>query len=78
MASTDVPVLIAGGGPVGMLLAVELGAKNTELLLVNDRPTTRVHPQAGTINSRTMEHMRRLGLSEAVRRDRPPAGPFGG
>lgn len=67
MVSTDVPVVIVGGGPVGMLLAIDLGSKNTELLLVNDRPTTRVHPQAGTINSRTMEHMRRLGLSEAVR-----------
>lgn len=68
MAKLDIPIVIAGGGPVGMLLGMELGARGIEFLLANDRPTTRVHPQAGTINSRTMEHFRRLGLSEAVRK----------
>ena len=51
-----------------MLLGMDLGFRGVEFLLVNDQPTTRIHPQAGTINSRTMEHFRRLGLSEAVRR----------
>ena len=67
MTKIDTPILIAGGGPVGMLLAMELADKGVEFLLVNDQPTTRTHPQAGTINSRTMEHFRRLGLSEEIR-----------
>ena len=68
MARIDVPILIAGGGPVGMMLALDLGIRGVDYMLINDQPTTRTHPQAGTINARTMEHFRRVGLSDAVRK----------
>ncbi len=62
-----VPVLIIGGGPVGICLAMELGWRGTECLLVNERPDTATHPKGSTINPRTMEHMRRMGCAPAIR-----------
>ena len=62
-----VPVVIAGGGPVGMIVAIELGRRGLRCVLLNDRPTTATHPKANAISSRTMEHLRRLGLASAVR-----------
>ena len=70
MPSVDaerVPVVIAGGGPVGMIVAIELGRRGIRCVLLNDRPTTATHPKANAISSRTMEHLRRLGLAAAVR-----------
>ncbi|MDE0058502.1 MAG: FAD-dependent monooxygenase [Defluviicoccus sp.] len=62
-----VPVVVAGGGPVGMIAAIELGRRGIRCVLLNDRPTTATHPKANAISSRTMEHLRRLGLARAVR-----------
>lgn len=62
-----VPVVVAGGGPVGMIVAIELGRRGIRCVLLNDRPTTATHPKANAISSRTMEHLRRLGLASAVR-----------
>ena len=61
------PVLIVGGGPVGMNLALNLAYWNTPCLLVNDQPATANHPQGNSHNARTMEHYRRLGLAEEIR-----------
>ena len=63
-----VSVVVAGGGPVGMIAAIELGRRGISCALLNDRPTTATHPKANAISSRTMEHLRRLGLAQAVRR----------
>ena len=63
-----VSVVVAGGGPVGMIAAIELGCRGISCALLNDRPTTAIHPKANAISSRTMEHLRRLGLARAVRR----------
>jgi len=62
-----VSVVVAGGGPVGMIAAIELGRRGVSCVLLNDRPTTATHPKANAISSRTMEHLRRLGLARAVR-----------
>ena len=70
MPSVDaerVPAVIAGGGPVGMIVAIELGRRGIRCALLNDRPTTATHPKANAISSRTMEHLRRLGLASDVR-----------
>lgn len=67
MTEIRIPVLIIGGGPVGVCLAMELGWRGVETLLVNERPTTAIHPKGSTLNSRTMEHMRRLGAAPAIR-----------
>jgi len=63
-----VPVLIVGGGTVGLYLAMELGHYGVECLLVTERETTSTHPKGSTINARSMEHLRRLGAVADVRR----------
>jgi 2-polyprenyl-6-methoxyphenol hydroxylase-like FAD-dependent oxidoreductase len=68
----DTPVLIAGAGPVGLALAVELGLRGVECLVVEPRPQpTRLRPRAKTLNARTMEHARRWGLAERLRAAAP-------
>ncbi len=60
-------VLIAGGGPVGMVLAIELGRRGIHCVLLNEHPGTASHPKANAISSRSMEHFRRFGVSEPIR-----------
>lgn len=68
----DTPVLIAGAGPVGLALAVELGLRGVECLVVEPRPQpTRLRPRAKTLSVRTMEHARRWGLTERLRAAAP-------
>lgn len=64
---TDTQVLIAGGGPAGLVLALELGARGIACTLLNDAPETASHPKANAVSSRTMEHMRRHGISDRLR-----------
>ncbi len=66
-ARFTVPVMIVGGGPVGMVLAMQLDAWGVPCLLVNAEERVRWHPKGNTHNSRTMEHYRRLGIAEAIR-----------
>jgi len=73
VAHLDTPVLIVGGGPVGLFLAMELGSRNIDCLLVNERPSTSTHPKGSTLNARTMEHLRRLGAARDVRAVGVPA-----
>ncbi len=71
-STRDTPVLIAGAGPVGLALAVELGLRGVECLVVEPRPQpTRLRPRAKTLNTRTMEHARRWGLAERLRAAAP-------
>jgi 2-polyprenyl-6-methoxyphenol hydroxylase-like FAD-dependent oxidoreductase len=68
----DTPVLIAGAGPVGLALAVELGLRGVECLVVEPRlRPTRLRPRAKTLNTRTMEHARRWGLAARLRAAAP-------
>ena len=71
-----IPVAIAGGGPVGLLLALFLDYYGVRSVIFNSEPQVRRHPKGSTHNSRTMEHHRRLGIAPRVRklslpRDRP-------
>jgi 2-polyprenyl-6-methoxyphenol hydroxylase-like FAD-dependent oxidoreductase len=64
----EVPVLIAGGGPVSMTLACELARRDTVCMLVERNTTTTRHPKMDITNARSMELFRRLGLADALRR----------
>lgn len=64
---TDADVVIVGGGPVGLMLANELGRRHVRTILLDDKPGTSPHPQANATQARTMEHFRRLGFADAIR-----------
>ena len=63
----SVPVLIVGGGPVGLTASLLLSRKGIRSLLVERHPGTAVHPKARGINARTMEIFRQQGVEAEVR-----------
>ena len=73
----ETPVLIAGGGPVGMTLALNLARYGVRSLLVERNPTTTRHPKMDLTNGRSMELYKRLNLTERLRDAGVPRGnPF--
>src|SRR5258706_6482492 len=64
---TDVPVLIAGGGPVGLSAAILLAHHGVTSLLVEQHAGTSTYPKARFINARTMEIFRQVGVERALR-----------
>ena len=64
---TDVPVLIVGGGPVGLTTSIYLSLFGIESLLIERHPGTAILPKARGINARTMEMYRQLGLDAEIR-----------
>ena len=60
-------VLISGGGPCGLMLAIELGRRGVACLVVDQKPSTAFNPQANATQARTMEHFRRLGFAHEIR-----------
>ncbi len=67
MADPQIPVLIAGGGPVGLTLAVELGRRGVECTLVEKRDGKITVPRMSQVSTRNMEYCRRWGIAEKVR-----------
>jgi putative polyketide hydroxylase len=63
----DAPVLIVGGGPVGLTASILLSQAGVRSLLIERHPGTAVHPKARGINARTMEMYRQLGVEAAIR-----------
>lgn len=61
-----VPVVIVGGGPVGLSLAAELGAHGVECLLLEKGLGANHHPRANVVAARTMEFFRRWGIADEV------------
>lgn len=64
---SQLPVLIIGGGPVGLTLAIDLGQQGVECRLIDKRPEPSLLPKMERCHARTMEHFRRLGIADAVR-----------
>jgi 2-polyprenyl-6-methoxyphenol hydroxylase-like FAD-dependent oxidoreductase len=72
--SVDVPVLVIGGGPAGLTLAMDLGWRGIPVLLLEQRSQQRPdNPKCNTTNARSMEHFRRLGCAEHIRAAGLPA-----
>lgn len=68
MASqTQVPVLIIGGGIVGLSASLCLAHHGIHSMVVERHSGTSLHPRARSVNSRTMEVFRHLGIDEKVR-----------
>lgn len=60
-------VLIVGGGPIGLAMAIELGWRGIDCVLVEQGEGSIEHPRTGLIAVRTMEALRRWGLAGRVR-----------
>ena len=72
----DTDILIAGGGPCGLMLANELGRFGVRALLVEPKAGTAFNPQANATQARTMEHFRRHGIAQEIRaQGLPPDHP---
>jgi 2-polyprenyl-6-methoxyphenol hydroxylase-like FAD-dependent oxidoreductase len=65
-SNLETPILVVGGGPVGLALAADLGQRGTSCLLIEQGEGLPDHPRATALNSRSMEFMRRWGIAEAV------------
>ena len=62
------PVLIIGGSPVSLCLALFLDYWDIPSTILNTTETARIHPKGNGQNARTMEHYRQIGLSDEVRK----------
>ena len=62
-----VPVLIVGGGPVGLSTSILLSRHGIRSLLVERHRGTALHPKVRGSNVRTMEIFRPLGVEEPLR-----------
>jgi putative polyketide hydroxylase len=63
----EAPVLIVGGGPVGLTASILLSQHGIRSLLVERHPGTAIVPKARGINARTMEMYRQCGVEAAIR-----------
>ncbi|KOV67550.1 FAD-dependent monooxygenase [Streptomyces sp. MMG1121] len=60
-------VLIVGGGPVGMALALDLTYRGIDCVVADAGDGQVRHPKVSTIGPRSMELFRRWGVADAVR-----------
>jgi len=65
--TTRIPVLIAGAGPVGLSLAIELAYRGIRCLIVEQTDGSVDFPTTNLANTRTCEHLRRSGIADIMR-----------
>ncbi|CDR34112.1 FAD-dependent oxidoreductase [Criblamydia sequanensis] len=65
-------VIIIGGGPVGLSLALCLANQGIKSLLIEKHKTTTNHPKARGVNGRSMELFRSMGLEEQLKQYQMP------
>jgi 2-polyprenyl-6-methoxyphenol hydroxylase-like FAD-dependent oxidoreductase len=69
----DTEVLIVGGGPTGLTLAIDLGQRGIRCLLIEQKDSPQLLPKMERCNARSMEIYRRMGLAEQIRTGGLPA-----
>ncbi len=72
-------VVIVGGGPVGMALAVDLGLRGIECAIVERHRAPQRIPKGQSLTQRTLEHFFFWGIEDQLRSARllPPGYPIG-
>jgi 2-polyprenyl-6-methoxyphenol hydroxylase-like FAD-dependent oxidoreductase len=60
-------VLIVGAGPVGLTLALDLGRRGVNCLLIEQKAAPEFLPKMERCNARTMEIFRRMGVADRIR-----------
>jgi 2-polyprenyl-6-methoxyphenol hydroxylase-like FAD-dependent oxidoreductase len=63
----DSEVLIVGGGPTGLTLAIDLGQRGISCILIEQKEQPAFLPKMERVNARTMEIYRRMGLTQQIR-----------
>lgn len=73
-------VVIVGGGPVGLALAVTLGKRGVSCVLVERRREPSAIPRGQNLSARSLEHFYYWGCADELRAARllPPGFPVGG
>ncbi len=73
-------VIIVGGGPTGVALAIELGLNNIQTLVLEKHANPLLSPRAQSLNARSMEFFRRWKLAEILKTKKllPPDFPIRG
>jgi 4-hydroxyisophthalate hydroxylase len=73
-------VVIVGGGPVGVALAVELGLRGVSCALIERRIALQNIPKGQNLTARTLEHFYFWGIDKELRAARfmPPGYPISG
>lgn len=66
MPESRIPVLIVGGGSVGLAAALFLAHQGVSTLTVESQAGPSIHPRATGLGPRTIEFLREIGLEEAV------------
>jgi len=70
-------VIVCGGGPVGMGLAVELGQRSVRTLVIERHETPQPVPKGQNLTQRTMEHFHVWGAEPALRAARTIPASYG-
>lgn len=73
----DAEVIIVGGGPVGMGLAIDLGQRGIKTIVVERYPQPQPVPKGQNLTQRTMEHFHAWGAEEELRAARTMPKEFG-
>ncbi|MEM9655172.1 MAG: FAD-dependent monooxygenase, partial [Actinomycetota bacterium] len=68
----DVPVLIVGAGPVGLMAGLLLEQQGIDFRIVERRSTLHLAPQAHVISSRSLEICRSVGIDDKTIRQLGP------
>ncbi len=69
---TEVPVLIVGAGPVGLLAGLLLEQQGIDFRIVEQRAALHDAPQAHALSARTLEICRSVGIDDQTIRDLGP------
>jgi 2-polyprenyl-6-methoxyphenol hydroxylase-like FAD-dependent oxidoreductase len=68
----DTPVIVVGGGPVGLGMAIELDHQGVPVVVVEPRETiSHARPRAKTMSARSMELFRRWRIADELRAAAP-------
>jgi len=70
-------VIIVGGGPVGMALAIDLALQDMKTIVVERHETIQQVPKGQNLTARTGEHFRRWGVTDAIRAASPIPRSYG-
>ncbi|GAB3742852.1 FAD-dependent monooxygenase [Nocardiopsis nanhaiensis] len=75
---TDTDVLVAGAGPAGLMLAIELHSRGANVTVVEAQPERSGFSRGFTLNSRSLDLLARRGLAEPFLAEgwRTPHAPF--